>query len=418
MRIVKSVATVIAAAAMLGGIAVADTDLSNYSYASEASTLAPAGGGDVESLTSLRKKGAVKIGGDINLDVAAIRRDERNNDSDQFDRTEFYTQDADLNIKVDATADASLFIKLDLDDFSDAAIDEREFLEEVYFTWKNVRGSNFTTILGKKEAPFGLDTTYTITNPYTNNNGNGTYLGKSYPNGGGSNNDHKDVSQTGFTHPGEVDNVFSGQVNYAYKDLALFELAVFQNNEKDLQGNRYGQHEDNSEDTLLLNSYAARTTLKPVEGLSLSLSFINQHLDEYEDETQSIADGEEDNYAISTGFDYKLPNAPLRFYGEYLHGWNQQHKDDVDTDTLQLGVVWGVTEKIDLVLDGEWLNIDNDYLANEIDEDFYRLAVAAWYKTDYGVKFGVEYLHEWYDSDNNWDDADADVFSFRTSYLF
>lgn len=424
MRILTGILSVAAVCMVLGSSAKAD-DLADLKarYAELSAQMAPAGGGDCESLTSLRQKGAVKIGGAIELDIGVIRRDEANNDSDDFDRTEFRTSDVDLDIRVDMTSDAYLFIKLDTDDllFDDGMTkDGRDLLEEVNFTWKNVRGSNWTIILGKDEMPFGNDFDKVISDPYTHNDGTGSYLGTNYVDGDNViSNPHARSSVATFSHPGEIDNVFGVQAHYAYKDLAKLELAVFQNADLDDQGSRMGMHEDNSEDSMLFRSGAVRVWLMPVEGLKMQLSFANQHMDYMDDDTQAGRGGDEDKYALSFGANYKMKDLPLEFYGEYIHGWNQAYVDDFDTNTLQLGVVWGVTEKIDLVLDGEWLQLDNDNIVGGDDEDFYRVAIGATYKTDYGVNFLVEYMHEWYDNDiRNWDDTDADVFSFRTAYTF
>lgn len=417
MRMIKGMLSVAAAACFAFGTASAD--MTGYSVSSDAARFAPAGGGDNESLTSLKKKGAVKIGGDLELDLNIVNRDERNNDSDDFDNTSYNTSDMDLNIRVDMTADTFLFIKLDLDDLNDSSINGgNDLLEEVNITWKNVRGSNWTVILGKDEMPFGSDVDYLITDPYTHNGSGVSYLGRSYDNGGGMNNAHLGVTESGFSHPGEIDNVFAIQAQYAYKDLAKLELAVFQNDEVNAMGDDRGMHEDNSEDSMLLRSYATRLTVTPVEGLSMQLSFANRHLDSMDDDTYGYTDGEEDSYALSFGVDYKWNSVPVEVYGEYIHGWNVRHLDDMDTDTIQVGLVWGVTEKIDLITDFEWMGIDNDTGSANIDEDLYRWSLGGCYTTDYGVKFLAEYLHEWYDSDSNWDDADADVISFRAAYSF
>jgi len=399
MRIIKGMMSVAAAALVFGGAAVANEGLASYSPAYETARMAPAGGGDAESLTSLRKRGAVKIGGDVELDLNIIRRTERGNKSDTFNVTEYNTSDMDLNIRVDMTADAFLFIKLDLDDFKTGGGNDGDLLEEVNFTWKNVNGSGWTTKIGKMKMPFGGYHDHLITDPYGKGGSRDSYLGRNFRNGGGVGNDHLDVSQAGWNiRPGEIKERFGAYAAYNHRDLVNVEMAVFQNESWDM-------NEDNSEDSMLFRSYALKASASPIENLNLQLSFANRHMD---------SRTEDDAYAVSFGFDYKMSAAPFKFYGEYIHGWDAGYVDDNSTDMVQLGVVWGVTEKIDLVLDGQWQELES----SNIDEDFYKFSLGGVYNTDYGVQFIAEYVHEWYDSDNSWADAKADVLSFRTAYKF
>ena len=59
--------------------------------------------------------------------------------------------------KITADKDTYLFIKLDVDDFYNGSGDDDELLEEVYFKWSNVRGSNFDIRFGKGELAYGQD---------------------------------------------------------------------------------------------------------------------------------------------------------------------------------------------------------------------------------------------------------------------
>jgi len=128
--------------------------------------------GDAESLTALRKKGAIRVGGDVNVDLLFKHRDDFSFDDDEVDSTEFHTNSANLRFKIDASPDTYLYIKLDLDDFwanDGGTINQDDLLEEVRYVWNHVRGSNWGLVFGKGEVPYGQDKTLGIIQSYNHN---------------------------------------------------------------------------------------------------------------------------------------------------------------------------------------------------------------------------------------------------------
>ncbi|MHC4872189.1 MAG: hypothetical protein ACYTFY_10125 [Planctomycetota bacterium] len=199
----------------------------------EAKLMAPAGGGDAESLTSLRKKGAVKIGGNVEIDLIFTRRSDANENSDHIDRTQYALATGDLDIRVDAGTDTYLFIKLDL---GDTGVDG-DLTEEIQFVWENVRGSNWQLMLGKAEVPFGQDKTNLITDGYVNGapivvTGGEAASDSVNSNGGGNGDAEEDFHESQAIMAnwvGEVDNRWGVAATYNYKELGTFELSAFQN---------------------------------------------------------------------------------------------------------------------------------------------------------------------------------------------
>ena len=395
--------------------------------ASVAQSQAPAFAlGDAESLTSLHKKGAIRVGGDINVDLLYKRREDGNAfKNDEVDSVEFHTNSANLRFKIEASPDAYLYIKLDLDDFWNndaAAVEQDDLLEEVRFVWNHIRGSNWGMIFGKGEVPYGQDRTLGIIQSYHHNDVSyssegpvfllaGSEEGPESANG----NPHRNVGLT--RHPGEVDNVFMIAANWTYKQMLKWEIAVFQNNETTGRGAMTrGMHEDRSDDTLFFQSMATRLWITPMENLTLEVSFIKQHAESFGDDDLFGGRAEDDQYAISIGGEYAFARIPLQIFGEYQHGWDWAHTEGYNTDTYQLGAIWAVTDAIDLGLMAEWLAID----LNDFEQDYWRLVLSGKYRFDNGMYLILEYGHEWWDADYDTadDDKEADLLGFRAGWAF
>lgn len=475
----RNLSIVVAAVVLFAGyVAANDTaeiaDLQARIATLEAKLMAPAGGGDAESLTSLKKKGAVKIGGDVELDLLYTRRDEANASSDQIDRSRYASSDADLNIRVDAGTDTYLFIKLDLDDTGA----DGDLTEEIQFVWENVRGSNWSLVFGKDEVPFGQDKDMLVSDPFVHGN-----TGQIAVTGGeafADTNAPTAKAATTFADAeenfhesqaimaawvGEVDNRWGATASYKYKELGTFEICAFQNVED--------MHEDRSEDTGV-QSWATRLKVKPIEGLKLTGSFINLHRDSMDERNEHIADAgtttdgtaalgrvnglgeladtrlraivadrqargllsastvaefnrqgpsvDDDQMATSLAFDYTTKDEKWNFYGEWIYTWHAAHFEELSTHVISLGAVYGLTPKIDLVAQGDMALIDNGVfkqLGINFEENIYHAGVGAKYTCDNGIQFLVEYSHEWYRNDlSNWDNGEADIFGFRTAYSF
>jgi len=411
----------------LTGIQEEIADMKSKVAALEGNAMSPAGGGDAESLTALRKKGAIRIGGDVNVDLIVKRRDDGtpNREDDEVDSTEFHTNSANLRFKVEASANAYLYIKLDLDDAWNENADQDDLVEECKFVWTNIRQSNWGLVFGKGEVPYGQDKTLGAIQSYHHNadrvddEGPIILLGATEENGM-ANNANPYANRGRTMHPGEVDNAVMLGVNDAHKEFFMFELALFQNNDTTGGGRMTrGMHEDRSDDTMFFQSLAARIWAQPVEGLRLQTSFLKMHTDSFGDEDLNGQWAEDDRYAVSFGFDYKFRSLPLGLFGEYQHGWDWSYTDDYDTDTAQLGLTWELTKEIDMWLVGEWLGIDDDH--NQAEEDYWKAIVGLRYRFDNGIYCILEYAHEWWDGDFGGApnlDADADVVVFRSGWAF
>jgi hypothetical protein len=369
-----------------------------------------------DSLIPLKRKGAIRIGGDVNVDLLVKRRDDLNRGD--VNSTTFTTNSANLRFRVEASANSYLYLKLDLDDFRDAAVGETDLLEEVKYVWNNVRGSNWGLVFGKGEVPYGQDKTLGIIQSYHHNdeidNSEGpAFLLAATENGTrDSNNPHANVGNV--SHPGEVDNKYMLAANYTFQNKLKLEFALFQN--------ATGMHEDRSDDTLFFQSFSARAWYMPVQNLTLQLSFINLHNDSARADTSArrgtaYGNLEDDAKALSAAFDWTYRS--VNVFGEYQHGWDWNFTDNYDTDTFQLGLAWDATSAITLGLMGEYLRIDDEN--NRLTDDYYKAVLSAKYRFDSGMFLILEYGHEWFDRDASRSqdyNRDGDMIAFRAGWTF
>ncbi len=424
------------------------------------------GGGEASNLQSMKGKGTITVGGDVAIDIMFRSRDDWTSDHDAIDSTEFHTNSANLRFKIASSPTSYLYIKLDLDDFwndegQDQWPDQDDLLEECKFVWKNIRGSNFSLIFGKGEAPYGQDKTIGIIQSY--NHDHSSFRGHNVYSSEGPvflvaaegvedqfelgtsdtqvQNPH--IFRGNTAHPGEVDNVFLMQVNYTWKNIVQAQLAIFQNNDfKGVTGVSLANpatfqahwfpdgvlqnlpmtramHEDRPDDNLLFQSIAGRIWFLPNEELTLELSFINMHSDSHGDH-DLYTRGESDQEAISFGFDYKLKHKPIELFGEYQHGFNWNYTKQYYTDSYQLGLIWGLTSNIDMGMMGEYLRIHHE-MDNNNKEAYTKFVINGKYKFETGIEAILEYGYEYYNGEvagGGDDDRTAHVLAFRTAWSF
>jgi hypothetical protein len=293
---------------------------------------------------------------------------------------------------------------------------------------------------GKKEVPFGQDKQVGVLYSYAHGQNTGrTSLFRATEanvNDPEFDNQHDTVGNAAMW-AGEIDNVFQIEGIYSYKDLAKFYMSVFQSRTTTGGGAMTrGMHEDRSDDTMFFQSWAAKVEVMPVEGLKLQLSFVNEHVDSFGDEDIALGPfgdvnyAEEDTQALSFAFDYKFKSVPVNLFGEYIHQWDWAWDDRGDADIFSLGLVWGVTENIDLGIQGDYCSLDLDDDNGSValinwydDQDFWAFTTCITYKFDNGIKATLEYRHEWFDGDaaaagQDDDDADADAIGFTVSWNF
>ena len=476
-------------------------DLQSRIATLEAKMMAPAGGGDAETLTSMYKKGVVKIGGEFKVNVEHRHTENADDSNDEVDQT-IWSEEIDLFMRVDAGADSYAHFKFEMDKGAPDLVDE------AYYMWKNVRGSGWSILFGLGDVPFGQYEG----NAYMDPCSDGGMLLKDAPGGDdnvaakwyGPNGERDipppvvdDLMPTAANPNPMTDAMYKGQhyersvitgevwqtcpdemltlgAAYTFREMVTLEASLFQDDSN--------VYEDRSHDTGFFESYALRLSGSPMEGLDLSVSFINTHDNMFDE------DGEDDNHAdngraigavgqraqynmyrimaerwaagtmsatqyermtgradydadgvtaaqytsemnpniraLSLAGNYETPNGKWNVYAEYIHTWNANHYEEVDTDTVTAGMVYALTEKVDLIGEFGWVGIDNEAWdahnsGLDFEEDVYTMELAASYTLDNGISFLLGYRHEWYDTDlGGWADTDADLIGFETAWKF
>lgn len=408
----------------------------------ETAQMAPAAGGDCSTLTSMKKKGCITIGGQAQVDIVVIQREEMNapatavankaalealapgqrlEDGDRTNTTYFGSglpfgvSGTYLDFQINASPDTYLYIKLDLDDFVDGAAQATDLLEEVYFAWDKVRCSNFDIRVGRKTVDYGQDKYMGIVPSFQD--GWAYFMTMD-----GVNTVSDNIGSATF--PTAPFHAFQIEAIYHWKDLVNVYATLFQN--------ATGMHEDRSNDNLFFESYAVKVEYMPMENLTLQASFMNQH-DENDNglATPTPERSRSNMRSMSLAGDYTFKCLPLNIWTEYQHSWDLNYDGDASCDVFSLGGTWSPTECIDISLLGEYAQVDgaNPLLLTDWeggnaveDEDYAQVVLTGTYTFENGIYMTLEYAHMWYDADTGpafqEEERDADIFGFRTGWEF
>lgn len=373
---------------------------------------------DAYLLSSMKKNACITIGGEVDIPLFYTNRDAMGNGDVDYDNT-YFSGEAALYIDAIATADSKLRIKLDLEDGFNGA-DNDDLLEEVYFQWNNVACTGLGIAIGKKEVSFGQDKTIGYFTGLAHGRAE-LFRGPADKYTGNFFNETAATAGNSLGLPGEVDNQFQVEVSYAFADIAKVSATLFQNSANEGWTRSVGNAGfvdmagDKSRD-MGFRSWALKGEVTPFEGLNINASFINL----YDRIGKYYQGAKSSSQALSIGASYKFNSIDLELFGEYLHGWNWNHVDDRDTDTISLGAIWGVTDRIDLGLMGEWAQIEGDAWNLGKDQDYWSIYATVYYNMTANMRIGLEFLWQRYEDDNlfNGDDRDAFAIGMVTSWKF
>ncbi|MHC4886677.1 MAG: ABC transporter C-terminal domain-containing protein [Planctomycetota bacterium] len=376
----------------------------------EAKMMAPAASGDAESLMSLRKRGQVKIGGKVELNMFHLKRDEvnlgnhqnvdgttlaqgisgysldsvalgdgitghagqniRGGDTFNYDT---YSWEGNLTFSVDINADTKAIIDFDLEE--DAISD---LVEDIYIEFNKVRGSNWKITLGKTSMPFGQAYTPSISTPFIDE---GTLVMNDYSRTNDRNaisDPHTAVGIDIDNANGAATNVFGIIAEYSWKNNLTLEMATYMDG-KDANSTA-GQSQDMFGDKSdpLFATYTARLTWTPNEAFTGSVSFMNEHesaggfsewaaagatgLRAARTADTNGADNLENSRALSVAFTYDCKPLKTEFFGEYVANWNMGWEEN-DADIFQLGGAYSFSPKIKLTGWWEMMHVDNNEMA-------------------------------------------------------
>jgi len=385
-----------------------------------------------ECLTSMKGNGNIKIGGSVHVDLLFIHGESNettniNGDDDDYRRTVFgagsdaVSDASTLDFKINAADNMYFMITLELNNDENGSGD---ILENLYFAWEGVKGSNWDLYVGEKAIDYGMNKSVGIMKSF--HDGGAYLISEGYGGPAGTVNGTGNRSgaigvqgSTAFATQGTWSTSsterYQIELVYHYCDLANFYFTLFQNSA--------GVFEDRSNDNLGFESWAVKAEVMPLEGLTVQASLENWH---NESVTKTNA-RTEDSLNLSVGFDYDFQCLPLNVWSEYQHGFDSTFANQTDIDIWSIGATYGFSECLSGTLMFDWANVDDplqsgvNNLTNVIDEDYYQIVVNGTYTFDNGVYFMAEYAYQWFDADRTGAgdlDSNASMIGFRVGLDF
>lgn len=339
------------------------------------------GGNAADAITSLRKNATVTLGGLVTTGVfhgsgkvknrfdanGEFDAAERLRTTDKYRATDVSLSDAELYAEIEVNDNFEAFLSLDLHTAVDAD-DNYGIAKSYYVRWKNICDTGFSLKVGRDSAVFGDD----VAEGYLDNMSQG---------GGGDG-----MSWWGDEF-GDVFMPYNGwdidaatQVTAAWEgfdDKLKLELSLFQNvwNDDGIMnynkpGARYSYDRPNGARYYRSRNYgfgsgSLRATYTPIEDLTFSASVINYRSnhspDVYNEETEewdiNVHDGNaKNNTAVALSFNYRpCWFNKMRVWGQWVHGWNAGNVKNMDSDVVNAGMAFDLTENVTLFAQGDYL---------------------------------------------------------------
>ena len=395
-----------------------------------------------DGITSLRKNAAVTIGGTLNTryfyrsgsvkskmlqgwdggnpPAVSVRPNGRWTKMDAARGGDLFIADAKLEGKIDVNDHFDAYFKFDLQSSDNSLSDNAE---QYWVRWKNICDSGFGVLVGRDSLKYGMGPAAGVLDSWSGSaNGNGydvmfDALFMKHPNGDPYYNDIAYFGERGmFVHNSLTpyhttwDHSRVTQITpYWENSDASFkaELSLIQGIDADsgsfARANAGATAKYRSQN-YGVGSMTARITWKPIEGLTLVASAMNLHNNRMGDKEFES----KNNFAASFGFEYTPCFLDkLTLWGYYQHGWNEGWQKDYDTDLINAGVKYDVTDQFYVFAQGDYLYGKDEKLyvwaqyggPGSPRYDFHKAAgwagyVGFGYALPYGANFEAGYRHE------------------------
>ncbi|MCD7895506.1 MAG: hypothetical protein LUG50_02390 [Planctomycetaceae bacterium] len=352
-----------------------------------------------EGLTSLRKNAVVTIGGTLNTRYFSRngKLDTRLNGSmcDDGDGIMTVVPNAKANGSGMRIADAKLEFKIDVNDYFDAYVkvdlqddDPRAHAAENYWVrWKNICNSGFGILVGRDGIKYGSGMHAAVVDDWNLNYSTGGDIpwneglygafeglnGAELASFGGGltpRHTHYDYSRTVQINPywETQDGSFKAEVSV---------FSALDTNNADTNVRSYGNVKEvlySKSMNVGFESYTARLTWKPVEGLTMTgsvMSLYAKHGNGYWGFHEGGNISWEDSYdgfetaarntAVNVGVEY-IPCFfdKLRVWAQYSHGWNDFWVKGHDSNEVNAGLEFAFTDQFSVYAQGDYLSTKND----------------------------------------------------------
>ncbi len=345
--------------------------------------------GAPEAIVSLNKNACVTIGGNLNTRYfyrnAKIDSTYRNADptvAGDSAATEpgVYKRRAKINQSDLVIADAKLYVQIDVNDYFDAFIQmdlqssndsKSDNAEKYYVRWKNICNSGFGVKVGRDALVFGEDQGMGILGSYTKN-GDGAFKDGQWSTslatmaadyggmmwGGGSflpaHNywDQGRIIQVTPYWEG-LDGKFKAEVSFFQEES---NWSNRMNNGSVYAGTNtlsqiYTDGHTYKNKNYGFGSMSARIGYMPIEGLKFSASVVN-----FYDKSANAFGEKKSNTAADVAISYRPAFFNrLNIWAQYMHGWNVNHWDGLDSDAISYGASFDLNESWSIFAQGDWL---------------------------------------------------------------
>lgn len=392
----------------------------------------------VEGVTSLRKNATVTLGGTYSTRYAyrdsdfktsltkegtgtaadpyrfGSRPDNRRVLTEENRGGDLYIKDAKLDIKIDVNEHFDAGVKLDLHD-GWGRRDVAGIAQNYWVRWKKIANTGFGLLVGRDALKFGdvqpigaiagwnksnNDTSaVSFSNSYTNYEGN---------RGEGMFAYHNIVpahTTSDWTRVTQVNPYWENADGSVRVDFSLFQSIdrlSGTNNMKERMKNGVREYETINYG---LGSGTARVIWKPIEGLKLSASGVNRYAnnsDRWVWGSEARRDG--NNYGVRTASNNAAVNfsviyrpcflSRLNLWTQYTHGWNEGWVDNQDSDSLNFGASFDLTDRFTVFAQGDYLRVHNSQGEIWNKSSGWAAYFGAVYTLPYGASVEAGWRHE------------------------
>ncbi len=295
-----------------------------------------------------------------------------------------FLNDAELAVQVDVNEHFDAFLNIDLHgDGGEVYGNAMTY----YVRWKNICETGFGIKVGRDALVFGEDGVGEL-GSYAAGSGDGLgELGHGWvipP--------HNGWDMDGVTQVTPYYEGWDGKLNLelsfmqnVWNNGPRGEDAVIESEAGRIRSRNYG-----------LGTMSFRAVVEPVEGLRLSGSIVNFHSNGFDGQEEAH---NRNNTATSLALSYRPACFDrLNVWGQWVHGWNVDNVDNLDSDAINFGLSFDVTGALTVFAQG-------DYLRSRMDAPGvrHRGKALAWYggvlcAFDSGAALEAGWKHERVDS--------------------
>ena len=409
-----------------------------------------------EGITSLRKNAVVTIGGFFNTryyvkkselkssllvggDGRQLNANNRRDTLSKGRMTDMTIGDTVLQVKIDVNDNFDAFAQFN---FNDSNRYNTGPAQNYWMRWKNINCSGFGVLVGRDSLKFGGIQPYGFFDSFGNGYDDAT--GDAFAGWG----QHEDPANGWWDADGVWQGVGGSMFGEGmfWGESSIVPRHTIWNNSRTIQVNPYWENQDGTfkveaswfqlteythENRDHLNrsgynrrtsknygmgSFSGRVTWKPIEGLTLVASAVNQHADNGSGLWDAMrggnwikpntgnrpvnADGQvidvnNNNFATNLAFEYRpCFFNKLNVFASWTHGWNEGWVKNQDSDSINAGFGIDFTDQLTWYATGDYLRVKNDQGVTWHKATGLAVETGFEYTLPYGVNFQVAYRHD------------------------